>query len=311
MRFPALRHTKIDGLLSVISRGARRQYGELVSRIVGTGLAQDKDARPDLFASMTNEENLQDERPIPHSEVFQEAVFFLPAGAGADVTWSVICALLFYLSRNAGVNQDLAYEIRSRFKNGVNISGGSELAGCEYLRACIDETIRMSPTISSTVWREEVPDPSDRAREPLMIDGHVIPPGTQVSISICSLHHDERYSLDPFTFNPDRCFALDASERQRKQMSDAFVPFSLGTRSCAGKSMAYLETNLAIAKILCYVDFEAPSGRRREVGAGRRGMPGGRGRVNEYQLYDVFVSNHDGPYLVFHQRGACEELGVE
>ena len=86
MRFPALRHTKIDGLLSVISRGARRQYGELVSRIVGTGLAQDKDARPDLFASMTNEENLQDERPIPHSEVFQEAVFFLPAGAGADVT---------------------------------------------------------------------------------------------------------------------------------------------------------------------------------------------------------------------------------
>lgn len=39
-------------------------------------------------------------------------------------------------------------------------------------------------------------------------------------------------------------------------------------------------------------------------------MPGGRGRVDEYQLYDVFVSNHDGPYLVFHQRGACEELVV-
>lgn len=79
MQFSALRHTtKIDWLLYVISRGARRQYGELVSRIVGTRLAQNKDARPDLFVLMTNKENLQGERPIPHLEIFQEAVFFLP-----------------------------------------------------------------------------------------------------------------------------------------------------------------------------------------------------------------------------------------
>lgn len=93
-------------------------------------------------------------------------------------------------------------------------------------------------------------------------------------------------------------------------MRDTFVPFSLDPRSCAGKGMAYLETSLVIAKILWYFDFEAASVRLGEVGAGKHGMPGGRGRVDEYQLYDVFVSNHDGPYLVFHQRGACEELVV-
>lgn len=71
------------------------------------------------------------------------------------------------------VYQDLAYEIRFRFENGADIAGGSKLADCEYLRAGIDETLRTFPPISSTLWRKEVPDPSDRAREPLVVNGHV------------------------------------------------------------------------------------------------------------------------------------------
>ncbi|KAI0160396.1 cytochrome P450 [Xylariaceae sp. FL1272] len=36
----------------------------------------------------------------------------------------------------------------------------------------------------------------------------------------------------------------------------AFVPFSVGTRGCAGKTMAYLEVSLVLAKVLFHVDFD-------------------------------------------------------
>ena len=86
-------------------------------------------------------------------------------------------------------------------------------------------------------------------------------------------------------------------------MRDAFAPFSIGPRGCAGKSMAYLETSLVLAKTLWYFDFEVAPGELGEVGAGKVGLEEGRERRGEFQLYDLFGSSHDGPYLTFKTRG--------
>jgi hypothetical protein len=86
-------------------------------------------------------------------------------------------------------------------------------------------------------------------------------------------------------------------------MNDAFAAFSIGYRGCAGKAMAYLESSLAVAKTLWYFDFETVLGELGEIGAGKIGDTTGRDRPGEFQLYDIFASDHDGPNLLFRPRG--------
>ena len=88
-------------------------------------------------------------------------------------------------------------------------------------------------------------------------------------------------------------------------MYDAFTPFSMGPRGCAGKAMAYMEMGLTLAKTLWYLDFEMPrdSDKLSHVGEGIEGNTDGRGRKLEFQVKDQFSSVHDGLYLVFHPRG--------
>ena len=227
-------------------------------------------------------------------------------------------ALFFYLSRNPSCYATLAAEIRSAFSSASEIRSGPQLNSCKYLRACIDEALRMSPPTLTPLWRQQ--DAGDDSGQPFIVDGHVIPRSTQVAVSLYSLLHNEEYFPDPFSFKPERW--LDApkgsdedTEEQRAALANmrkAFVPFIVGDRSCAGKAMAYLETSLTFARTLWYFDFEAAPGKAGEVGAGKLGRTDGRGRPGEYQLDDVFVATHRGPNLVFRKRDDfCEELQAE
>lgn len=156
---------------------------------------------------------------------------------------------------------------------------------------------RMSPPVPSIPWRQQAAEDPQKG-EPLIIDGHVIPPGTQIGVSAYALHHNEDYFPSPFTFQPERW--LDSA--QAAKMRPAFMPFSIGSRSCAGKAMAYLEASLVVAKTLWHFDLEAAPGRLGCVGGGGPGKGPGRERPDEYQLYDILGSSHSGPYLVFQPR---------
>lgn len=186
----------------------------------------------------------------------------------------------------------LADEIRTTFSSTADIRGGPKLTSCRYLRACIDEALRISPPVTGTPWRELYPDQQGR---PLVVDGHVVPPGTQVGVCFYSLHHNEKYFADPFAFRPERWLVDD--QAQLRLMNSAFCAFSVGPRGCAGKAMAYLEASLVVAKTIWAFDFEpAPGGK---TGGGAPGKREGRRREDEFQLYDIFASVHAGPELVF------------
>lgn len=218
---------------------------------------------------------------------------------GGETTSTAICALFFYLSRNPEIYKRLANEIRSAFSSDEEIHGGPKLAGCRYLRACIDETLRITPPVSGTLWRELYADERD---QPLIIDGHVVPSGTQVGVCIYSLHHNEKYFTDPYSFRPERWLVDD--EAQIRLQNSAFCPFSVGPRACAGKAMAYLEFSLVVAKTLWAFDFRlAPGGKS---GGGAPGKSHGGRREDEFQLYDIFAAMHVGPELVFTARDGTE-----
>lgn len=205
-------------------------------------------------------------------------------------------ALFFYLSHNPEVYRKLAQEVRTTFADGRDIRGGPKLAGCRYLRACIDETLRMSSPVSGTLWRE-LAQGEEAKGGPIVVDGHVIPRGTRVGVNIYSLHHNEDYFPEPFAFRPER-WLVDGDQQQK--MHSAFAAFSTGARGCAGKPMAYLESSLVAATTLWYFDFE--TAQDDVTGPGASGQPGGRESRGEFELRDVFSAAHDGPTLVFRPR---------
>lgn len=142
-----------------------------------------------------------------------------------------------------------------------------------------------------------------RRGEPLIVDGYMIPAGTQVGVCTYALHHNEKYFPEPFAFRPERWLVEESGEKGLAEMRSAFAPFSIGPRACAGKAMAYLEASLVIARTLWFMDFESAPGKLGEAGAGKAGSRGWRNQPAEFQLYDIFSATHDGPNLLFSYRG--------
>ncbi|RWA09602.1 hypothetical protein EKO27_g5504 [Xylaria grammica] len=278
MQFPMLKKLGLHNLVTILGGYASRmKYKDMLQKMITSRLSQEKHAQNDLYSFVVDHLDLDGSKNgVKTSELWSEALFFFPAGG--DTTTTAMSALFFYLAHYRDVYDKLAAEIRQTFDSEVSIRGGSQLSSCRYLRACIDEALRISSPVSGTLWRELYSDELENG--PFLVDGHVIPPGTQVGVSIYALHHNKQYFDDPFIFRPDRWLTEDREALNR--MTSAFSPFSLGARGCAGKAMAYLGASLVMAKTLWRFDFTLASGKLGQVG-----MAGG----------------HDGPHLVFHARG--------
>ena len=228
-----------------------------------------------------------------------------PYPLGGSTVATTMSGIFFYLSRNSDAYARLAAEIRTTFSSGTDIRQGPQLSSCKYLRAVIDETMRLPPSTLAVAWREQEAA-SIAAGERFIVDGHVIPPGTQVGLSNFSLQHDATYFPEPFAFRPERWLPLESETADQKvgrdSMRRAFVPFSVGECSCAGKPMAYLEMSLVIAKTMWYFDFAKAPGEAGRLGEGSPERTDGRVRTGEFQLQDGAVVGHDGPNLRFAPR---------
>ncbi|PVH93609.1 hypothetical protein DM02DRAFT_695471 [Periconia macrospinosa] len=63
--------------------------------------------------------------------------------------------------------------------------------------------------------------------------------------------------------------------------------------------MAYLEMSLVLAATILYFDFERAPADSGALGRGQAGSGLGREREDEFQLYERFILEHNGPSLVF------------
>ncbi|KAH9901774.1 cytochrome P450 [Xylariomycetidae sp. FL2044] len=302
MQYPFL--APLESVLRMLPSSQRKRFRRKLSQIIQTRVSEGHEGKHDLYSIVAA--NVARGAPDPlGSDMWAEAIFFITAGGTPPAT--VMSALFFYLSRYPDVYQRLSKEIRETFASGDDIRGGPLLTSCKYLRACIEETLRMAPPNVSTLWREQIENDQDTG--PLVVDGHVVPRGTQVGVNIYALHHNEKYFRNPFTFDPGRWLEdTQGSDETRPTTTTtftahkAFVPFIAGPRSCAGKAMAYLEISLVMAKTIWFFDFEPAPGPLGRVGQGGPKRGDGRGRADEFQVYDVFNAHHDGPYLVFRPR---------
>ena len=194
------------------------------------------------------------------------------------------------------VYEKLTAEIRKTFAQPEDIHAGQQLTSCRYLRACIDETMRITPPAATDPEREVLDGG-------LTIDGHYFGRGINVGVSIYALHHNEDTYRDPQVFKPERWIVDEKNGITAQSVAaaeSAFSPFSLGPRACPGKHLAYLEMTITVAKVLYRADVRAVEGS--DIGAGSPDLIWGRRNKGQYQTQEWFVASKDGPLVQFKAR---------
>lgn len=223
--------------------------------------------------------------------------------AGSDTTSTAMAATLFYLVRNPRALEKASSEVRAKFSTVEDVVQGAPLNSCTYLRACIDEAMRMSPSVGGIAPREVLPGG-------ITIDGEFVPEGVVVGTPHYTIHHNSSYYPQPFTYAPERWItgAEATSKMSGGPITDrdvalaqsAFCPFSIGPRGCIGKGLAYIELMTTLARVLFLYDLRKAAGP--DPAEGSPSLEWGRQRVDEYQLFDQFTSLKDGPMVEFRKR---------
>ncbi|KAK4502129.1 hypothetical protein PRZ48_005552 [Zasmidium cellare] len=223
-----------------------------------------------------------------YNELEMRADSSLLIAAGSDAIRLTLAATVFYWLKNPDTFDKAAAEIRSSVSSPEEVSE-SVLASLKYLRACIDETMRLSPAKPSSLPREVM-------EGGIVVDGIHVPKGATVGVSVYALHHDPEIYPEPYSYNPERWL----KQPQDRRMQAAFCPFLKGPRACPGKAMAYFAMQLALFHIVWRYDIRAPDG---VVKAGEDGSRHRlRRREGEYQFNDWVLGYADGPEVQFKAR---------
>ncbi|KAI0482562.1 cytochrome P450 [Xylariaceae sp. FL0804] len=242
-------------------------------------------------------------------ELTSEAFLFI--AAGTDTVNTALSAVLFYLSRTPTALGRLTREIRDKFPARPDQDGkgdvpcpidfsSPELAGVTYVYACIDEALRLCPPIPSILPRQV-----DAGG--MMVDGEFFPEGVVLGIPHYVMHRNEAYFDNPLEFHPERW--LDSSDSRSSASPPArpgagqgtgFTPFGVGRYSCIGRQLAYQEISYVLARLVWSFDIRVEPGNT--VGEGTGAGAWGRGKRDEYQLYDHHVAEQHGPVLQFRLR---------
>jgi cytochrome P450 len=210
--------------------------------------------------------------------------------AGADPFSSVLAGAIFYLVHNPACLNKLTQEVRSTFTSTSEIVNGPALNSCIYLYAVLEETLRRTAPVPSHLPRVVLEGGLD-------IDGKHIPAGTVVGVPMYALHNHPDYFPDPFSFLPERWIESPSNSAQNVALArKAFCPFSIGSRMCSGKNLAYMQLKLTLAHLLWRFDIrEAPDEMGR--GGGKEGLGVGREREDEFQMWDALGFGRDGPVV--------------
>jgi cytochrome P450 len=267
------------------------RYETVSQQISNWRIQQKGDEFQDLYSSLLAARDPKTGNQFTQEQLIAEAGLLIVAGS--DTMATAVSSVIFYVLHYPRTLRRLQEEIRKNFANVEEINMGSQMNSCEYLVACIDESMRLSPGVGAVLQREVLPGG-------LKVDGQWFPPGTDIAVPHYALHHNESYYNQPFEFIPERWLTKESSEADIRLARSAFVPFGVGRTSCVGKVLSYHEMKIMLARIIWLYDMRLQPGCF--IGEGHETLGEGRTRKCEFQLWDSFVSTHEGPMVQFKPR---------
>ncbi|KAI6782256.1 uncharacterized protein J7T54_008342 [Emericellopsis cladophorae] len=196
---------------------------------------------PDLMTHITAHEGSSRKR-LSRDEIDSNANIMLIAGS--ETTATLLSGCTYLLLTNPDKLRALQDEVRGAFAEPaeVTLARVNEL---KYMLAVLNEALRIYPPNAAGFMRL-VPEAGDH------ISGYWIPGGTSVSLSQWPANHSTRNFASPETFAPERF--LGDPEYADDNLA-VLNPFSFGPRNCLGKSLAYAEMRLLLARLVLEFDM--------------------------------------------------------
>ncbi|KAJ7609553.1 cytochrome P450 [Mycena polygramma] len=187
-----------------------------------------------------------------NKEVIRDSIFNILV-AGRDTTAATLTFAVYMLAKHP----DMAARLRKEILDTIGSSRMptyDDLRDMKYLRAFINETLRLYPPVpfnSRTSKKATVWPPAKPGDKPLYVT-----PNTRVRYSVFLMHRrTDLWGPDALTFDPDRF--LD--HRLKKYLTPnpfIFLPFNAGPRICLGQQFAYNEASFFLVRLLqTFSDF--------------------------------------------------------
>lgn len=248
------------------------------------------EAKKDFFHYLLNAKDPNTGKGLATQELWGEANVLMIAGS--DTTSTGLASTIFYLVRNPKAMETLKREIRENFNDVEEIITGTKLNELVYLKACIDEAMRLTPAVPGAIPREVMEGGAE-------VDGVFLPEGSNCGTPTYSIHRHPAYYREPLAYVPERwidgaiCQTGNNSWQTTKEELEiarrAFCPFSIGPRGCIGKSMALMELRLTIARMMFLFDVSLAD----RIGEDKHG---------HLAMVDHFTSQKNGPNVLIRRR---------
>ncbi|KAI0034595.1 cytochrome P450 [Vararia minispora EC-137] len=205
-----------------------------------------KEEHADLFSNLLKATELEADATSKLSDRELAGNIFAFLLAGHETTAHTLCFCLSYLALYPREQDRLYEEIKTVLADPDSLPAQiyEDMARLPYALACIYETLRLFPPLPGIpkVSGEDqslVVTYADGERKPIPL-----PKGTQMYMSTVGMHQNPRYWSEPDQFRPDR-FLGDWPK-------DAFIPFSVGARSCIGRRFSETEAVALLTMLLAH-----------------------------------------------------------
>lgn len=244
-----------------------------------------RESKKDFFYYLLNAKDPETGKGLSTPELWGEANVLMIAGS--DTTATTLTATIFYLVRNPHAMTRLKKEVRESFDSIEEIVSGPRLSELTYLKACLDEALRLGPAVPGALPREVMDGGT-------VVDGLFLPSGTNCGTPIYSIHRQAEYYPEPEAYIPERwiegatcqteCTSWQTSKEEVELGRRAMCPFSIGPRGCIARSMAFMEMRLTIARMVFLFEMELAD----RMGEDERG---------HMALVDHFTGSKEGPKI--------------
>ncbi|KAB2088416.1 hypothetical protein ES319_A04G174000v1 [Gossypium barbadense] len=158
--------------------------------------------------------------------------------AGQETTNSLLAWTILVLAIHTKWQEKTRQEVSEVFGDQNPNSEG--IAKLKIMNMVVNETLRLYSPVVAVIRK---------IKKEVRLGKLVLPANLEILIPIIALHHDPQlWGDDVHLFKPERFVEGIASAT--KYNSAAFIPFSMGPRSCVGMSFATTETKVALSMIL-------------------------------------------------------------
>lgn len=195
-----------------------------------------REGAPDLLDLLLGADDLDDD------DVRDNLLAFIVAG---HETTALTLAWALYL---LGFDPDVQHRARDEAQSvlGTRVADASDVPNLPFIRATIDETLRLYPPAGFL---------SRTAREQDMLCGSTVLPGDTVSVPVYAVHRHHSLWDAPDAFRPERFLGGPPVSRY------GYLPFGDGPRICIGARFALNEAVVILATLLARFRFRPVTGK--------------------------------------------------